>query len=592
MGQNFRCRLVNELGDVLKINLSENHPAWMDMLNSLCGAPPVEWIGRNSHDKVIQFTSEFKKRVLRICAANKNAEPSLDKIERFFNDQPDGSFISFLREGVVLGNADNRMDDALIRALVANYKASLENRKDIEESDDSTALAASKFKTIFCIVSDGETKPENLPRNFPEERLSKLLGLLRVASDLSMPAMRNGNNFWRLSELRQFIKSATVAESVVGGQIVSLVRRLKDLDDQEVVVFGVMQPVNETLLTTMAHACRAIKAGVTPQQFYDQRMANERVFSLNGYSHRSFTDLGFTHTIAGRHICRFCGKGPAQGATFRMEPHAISYFWGNHNLLGAGECDVCNGMFGRTLEPQALRYYLPTMISCGVTGRGKDPKAFGENFAISLGKTRLLSTENDNIWGRLCNGEEVPQELNDSTPVVKADIYRCFCKYVVSLISDDELPDFKETIRWIMKKRLSDKSIPPTLRNEKDLELTSKPTIEIFTRKVSGVPSKIYIIAFRFISNLWLFAVPYVGGCNNTRLKTELLEFQNKFFPYLDFVIEDFSSENETYTTTHFSVSISNNTIMKRVCDMTPEEQEEFYRHMPQQWRGSENIKE
>lgn len=84
--QKFRCRLVNEFGDVLKINLSENHPVWMDMLNSLCGAPPVEWIDRNSHDKVIQFSSEFKKRVLEICVANNNTEPNLDKIEHFFND--------------------------------------------------------------------------------------------------------------------------------------------------------------------------------------------------------------------------------------------------------------------------------------------------------------------------------------------------------------------------------------------------------------------------------------------------------------------------------------------------------------------------
>lgn len=583
MEENFRCRLVNELGDVLKINLSEDHPAWMDLLNTLCGVHPVEWIGRNRHDKVIQFTSELKKRVLRICAANKNAKPSLDEIERFFNDQPDGSFISFLREGVVLGNADNRMNDALIKSLVANY-TSLENRKKREESDNNAVLGTRKVKSIFCIVSDGEIKPEDLPRNYPEGRLSELLGLLRVATDMSMSAMRNGNNFWRFSELRQFIKSETVAESVVGCQIVSIVQRLKDLDDKDVVVFGVMQSANETQLTTMAHACRAIKAGVTLQQFYDQRMANERVFSLNGYSHRSFTDLGFTYKIAGSHICRFCGRSVADGVTFKKEPHAISYFWGNHNLLGAGECDDCNGRFGETLEPQAHRYYLPTMINCGVTGRGKDPRVAGENFALSLGKTNILSTETDNVWERLCNGEEVSQQLNDSQPVVKADVYRCFCKYVVSLISDEELPDFKETIRWIMKKRLSDGSLPPTLRNETDLDLVETPVLEIFTKKAADGTPKAYIIAFRFITNLWLFAVPYVRGCENTSLKRELLDFKNNFFSHFDFVQEDFSTEIFSYITTHVGLSINGKTEIRRVCDMTPEEQEEFYSHIPIKW--------
>ena len=195
-------------------------------------------------------------------------------------------------------------------------------------------------------------------------------------------------------------------------------------------------------------------------------------------------------------------------------------------------------------------------------------------------KTKVVDNE------RLCNGEEVSQGLDDSQPVIKADIYRCFCKYVVSLINDEELPDFKETIRWIMKERLSGKSLPPTLRNETDLGLTETPTIEIFAKKASDKSPISYIIAFRFITNLWLFAIPYVRGIENARLKKELLDFQKRFYPYLNFVQEDFSIEVETYTTTHFGLSISGETEMKRVCDMTPEERNEFFRNMPKQWHS------
>lgn len=584
MTQNFRCRLVNESGHVLKINLPGNHPAWMDMLNTLCGAKPVEWIGRNSHDKVIQITRDFKNRMIRICDENKDAQPNLDDLERFLNDQPDDCFVSFLREGYVVGDADNRIDEAVIRALAANYKSEVSNRGISFNSD--SAVKQDILKTIFCITSEGDSWTYRFPRNFPEERRSMLFEQLHVATDMSMPAMRDGKNFWRINELRKHAKSQTVVQSEVGSLITSLVKRLKDLGESEFVVFGVLQLADETQLTYIKQACSAAKSDGSHRRFYDQQMAKERLFCLEGYTHRSFTDVGFSHAIAGRRICRFCGRGTTDGVTFKKDPHAISFFWGNHYLLGAGECDVCNGKFGNTLEPQALRYYLPTMINCGMTGRGKDPKAVGQNFALRLGTMRILSTETDNLWERLCNGEEVSQGLDDSQPVIKADIYRCFCKYVVSLINDEELPDFKETIRWIMKERLSGKSLPPTLRNETDLGLTETPTIEIFAKKASDKSPISYIIAFRFITNLWLFAIPYVRGIENARLKKELLDFQKRFYPYLNFVQEDFSIEVETYTTTHFGLSISGETEMKRVCDMTPEERNEFFRNMPKQWHS------
>lgn len=584
MELDFRCRLINEFGNVLSINLSESHPAFSDILNTFCGANPVEWIGKNSHDKVIHLTSDFKKHIFEICAESKQAEPNFKNIERFFKEQPDNSYVSYLREGLVDGNAENRLSNALQRALVANYKAWALSRRNDEKI--STIENSRIKKTLFCIASEGETWTYDFPENFPEERLRLLFDYLHVATDMSMLTMHNGNNFWRLSVLRELIKSNEIAESKVGGLLVSFVRKLKGLEDNEAVVFGILQSANETQLENMVQACKAFKFTGTVKPLYDQLMANERCFNIEGYTHRSFTDFGFEHKIVGKKVCRFCGKSKLDGVTFKNKPHAISYFWGNHNLLGAGECDICNGTFGQILEPQALRYYYPTMINCGLTGRGKNPKILGENFALSIGNVQILSIENDNVWERLCNGEEVRQEFNDHQPVIKADIYRCFCKYIVSLIKDEELPEFKETVRWIMKERLSDESLPPTLRNETDFGCTKKPTIEIFTKESTDAKSKIYIVVFRFITNLWIYAIPYVGGCDNSELKKELLAFQKKFFSNFKFVEEDFGIEDFTYTTTHNLLSVSKETQIKRVCDMTPEEREDFCKHIPKKWRG------
>ena len=49
---NFICQIFNESGDRLRINLSQSHPAWMDMLNLLCGAKPLEWIDDSSHNNM------------------------------------------------------------------------------------------------------------------------------------------------------------------------------------------------------------------------------------------------------------------------------------------------------------------------------------------------------------------------------------------------------------------------------------------------------------------------------------------------------------------------------------------------------------
>lgn len=555
----------------------------MDMLNTLCGAYPVRWIGKNSHDKVIQVTPELKGRIIEICEKYAEDSPSLSPVEDFFKDQPDNILISFLREGILLQMTEKRTADAQVKALVANYRAEFRDEKNIDTT----------FHTLICLTSDGGSFSYKLPNNFPDDRKEKLTELLHVATDLSQPSMFDGDQFfWKLSELRCFAKSQVVETSIVGGFIRSQVNRLKNLDDSAVVVFGILDGADMTFLCDLKLACYRTKVDGSQKPYYELRMAHDRLLELGGYKRRSFTDLGFSYRIQGKNVCRFCGRGPKDpdGVRFRKEPHAISYFWGNHSLLGAGECDSCNEFFGKTLEPMAQRYYSPTMIKSGVTGRGGNPMVEGENFTMKLGHTQILMDSNDgDLFERLSRGEEVRRDLIDSQPVVKSDIYRCFCKYVVSLINDEELPAFKDTIEWITKKRRSSINLPVTLRNEVDLDLVDTPTIDIYTS--TGKPYKSYIIGFRFITNLWLFAVPYVSGCNNSKLTKEIREFQKSFYPDLKFKSESFANEDKTLTVTHVKISASSEPKFTRFGDMTPEEQEEFIKRQPKRWNKHNHYK-
>lgn len=575
----FRCRLVNEKHDIIRICIPENNPAWMGMLNILCGAKPVEWIGHNSHNKIILCTPELKTAISNICSEAAGTMENLELISKFFNDQPDNSYLAFLREGVLLTVDDNLINEACSMVLRHSYQLIPDDVKGNKKADD---LNCNRPFRLFRFTSNGKSDLLKFGKGYPAGRRLELISLLNAVEDFDMKSMAESNHFWKLADLKRLADSEAVKNSRVTVIIKSEINSLKDCDDNTTVVYGVLENINITQLTILKHAC----CRSDYKSYYQNRMIFDRLLYINGYTHKSYTDLGFQYRIPGyRTVCRFCGKSHREGVEFRKDPHAISYFFGNKYLLGGGECDNCNNYFGRQLEPDFYRYYLPTMIRCGMTGRGKNPYVEGENFYLNLQKVQILGSENDaDSYDRLLNGEEVPVEFRDDQPMVKADIYRCLCKYVVSLIDDKELPDFAETIKWINRKKLYG-CLPATFRNEKDLDYTETPTVEIY-RPMQYDESKYgWIVAFRFVTNLWVFAVPYVKGCSNALMTDITDRFIKNFIPRLKFVKEDFSDEGLSYITTHFTYSMNEHTTYKRFIDMAPEEQQEFHDSMPRKWK-------
>lgn len=571
----FRCRLVNERGDVLRISIPEINPACMDMLNTLCGAHPVEWIGHNSHNKIILCSPELKDEICDICAKVAGSVENIEIVNRFFQDQPDNTYMAFLRQGALLRIDDKLIDEAQAIVLRHNYQL-------IPEEVKGHVQINAKTFTLFTFTSSGESSIKSLGKNYPQDRRLELTTLLKAVEDFDMQSLAESKSFWKLADLKQLADSEEVNRSSVAGIIKGEIKRLSKLEEDTIVVFGILEKGDISQLTLLKKACCA----KDHRKFYRYQMLLDRLLYINGYIRRCYTDLGFQYRIPGyRTVCRFCGKSHREGVEFRKDPHAISYFFGNKYLLGGGECDNCNNYFGRQLEPDFYRYYLPTMIRCGMTGRGKNPYVEGENFYLNLQKVQILGAENDaDSYDRLLNGEEVPVEFRDDQPVVKADIYRCLCKYVVSLIDDKELPDFAETIKWINRKKLYG-CLPATFRNEKDLDYTETPTVEIY-RPMQYDESKYgWIVAFRFVTNLWVFAVPYVKGCSNALMTDITDRFIKNFIPRLKFVKEDFSDEGLSYITTHFTYSMNEHTTYKRFIDMTPEEQQEFHDSMPRKWK-------
>lgn len=120
---NFICQILDSSGRRLRINLPKSHPAWMDMLNLLCGAEPFEWIGNNAHNKLFVCTPELKGRVHEICNKNETRDPELSAIEDYFTRQKDNSRLAFLREGILLRVDNNLVHKALNMIRRADFLA-------------------------------------------------------------------------------------------------------------------------------------------------------------------------------------------------------------------------------------------------------------------------------------------------------------------------------------------------------------------------------------------------------------------------------------------------------------------------------------
>ena len=143
----FVCRIFNESGVELGINLPQSHPAWMDMLNLFCGVTPVEWIDDSSHNKLFHCTRKLKNRIHEICSSYKSQEFDLYKVENYFNCQIDNTHLAFLREGALLKVDNNLIKKAIFMVGNANFSASYDI---ISYGDKEEYTGPDDLKTCIC----------------------------------------------------------------------------------------------------------------------------------------------------------------------------------------------------------------------------------------------------------------------------------------------------------------------------------------------------------------------------------------------------------------------------------------------------------
>lgn len=150
--------------------------------------------------------------------------------------------------------------------------------------------------------------------------------------------------------------------------------------------------------------------------------------------------------------CRFCGKS-APDVTFGKEAHAISVLLGNRSLVSNYECDTCNQFFGSTIEDDFGKWSKPMRTMVRIRGRNGVPtlKRGGDTgWRIELGEAGLevKSYEDDPVFELDEAAKTIKFKLKRE-PYKPIAVMKAFVKMGLTLMPEEEIGNFKETLRWV-----------------------------------------------------------------------------------------------------------------------------------------------
>jgi len=165
--------------------------------------------------------------------------------------------------------------------------------------------------------------------------------------------------------------------------------------------------------------------------------------------------------------CRFCNKDKTT-ATFKTRAHAVPEFLGNKKYLSYEECDNCNKYFSEKLEDNLDKFTKPYRTIARIKGKNKIPTYKSKDKKTWLGfestkKELLLKDVVDSGFINLeFDKKKISMRLKFEQYIPTA-VYKCLVKIALSLMSQNELPSFQKTIKWIRHEDHSKKILNPQI---------------------------------------------------------------------------------------------------------------------------------
>lgn len=155
-------------------------------------------------------------------------------------------------------------------------------------------------------------------------------------------------------------------------------------------------------------------------------------------------------------VCRFCGKSNSE-VSFKKRAHFIPELLGNKELFSDFECDDCNYEFG-LLENELANFLGPLRTLSMRSGKKGIPtfKSPKNKLIIREEEKGILKFSGDSTGNSISQNDEgqIVALRYEKHPYCGLMVYKCFVKIALSLIKENEITDYNESIKFIKSKDL------------------------------------------------------------------------------------------------------------------------------------------
>lgn len=230
-----------------------------------------------------------------------------------------------------------------------------------------------------------------------------------------------------------------------------------------------------------------------------------------------------------KRVCRFCGN-TADKVTFNNKAHAISEGLGNKTAVLFDECDACNTRFSQTIEPDIIQYLGLFRTIYDVKGKGGSKQFKGENFDLKKDENITLSFHS--LDDRPEFGMPYNVKLETKDPITLQNIYKCLCKFFLSVIPTEKLQYFNGTLDWVNGKT-EITQLPKVAEMISYHAFAIQPKMTIYFRKDDDKQLPFAVGEFYFTCKIFSFIIPLTN--QDEKDFTDENDFENFWQTFLHY---------------------------------------------------------
>lgn len=262
-----------------------------------------------------------------------------------------------------------------------------------------------------------------------------------------------------------------------------------------------------------------------------------------------------------KRVCRFCGETSPK-VTFKINAHAISDSLGNKLLYCNEECDICNAQFS-VIEQDFFNVHLPLYSLYQIKGKTGIPNINGKNIEIDNKHKKGILIKNETDIISADNIDVQKFEISEQSLKYSCqNLYKCLCKFAISLIDKKHLERLSETIHWIVSDNIATE-LPTIWR--KPCQIHDQPIIGVYVKKETTekeLPE--FIVKLLIINIEYLFILPFVDSAAVTR--SEIARYKLKeIFDLSEYVEIDLSSDEKRNMQISFDFKLQEGTEIVKI---------------------------